>query len=100
MALENGIDYFLKTAKPVIEGKSKSVRVTDGAYDNWFTTIQSELRKSVFGSPFGGCVSWYTVSKVNSTVYPWGQLNYWWKTHFPNYSDLIYEPFAENKKRR
>ena len=47
MALENGIDYFLKTAKPVIEGKSKSVRVTDGAYDNWFTTIQSELRKSV-----------------------------------------------------
>ena len=44
MAIENGVDYFLKTAKPIIEGKAKSVRVTDEAYDNWLTTIQKELK--------------------------------------------------------
>lgn len=100
MAIENGVDYFLKTAKPIIEGKAKSVRVTDKAYDNWLTTIQRELKKSVFGTPFGGCVSWYSDAKVNSTVYPWSQFHYWWITHFPDYKDLIYEPLNEDKKRR
>ncbi|RLP63051.1 hypothetical protein L150_01756 [Candida albicans Ca529L] len=100
MAIENGVDYFLKTAKPIIEGKAKSVRVTDEAYDNWLTTIQKELKKSVFGTPFGGCVSWYSDANVNSTVYPWSQFHYWWITHFPNYKDLVYEPLNEDKKRR
>ena len=40
------------------------------------------IEKSVFGTPFGGCVSWYSDAKVNSTVYPWSQFHYWWIT-FP-----------------
>ena len=58
------------------------------------------IEKSVFGTPFGGCVSWYSDAKVNSTVYPWSQFHYWWITHFPNYKDLVYEPLNEDKKRR
>ena len=53
-----------------------------------------------FGTPFGGCVSWYSGAKVNSISYPWSQLHYWWKTQFPTYRDLNYEPLDENKKRR
>ena len=100
MGIENGVDYFLKTAKPVFQGKAKSVQVKDEAYDNWLTTLQKEINKSVFGTPFGGCVSWYSGAKVNSISYPWSQLHYWWKTQFPTYRDLNYEPLDENKKRR
>ena len=51
MGIENGVDYFLKTAKPVFQGKAKSVQVKDEAYDNWLTTLQ---KKST--SPF-----WYSI---------------------------------------
>ena len=47
MGIENGVDYFLKTAKPVFQGKAKSVQVKDEAYDNWLTTLQKEINKSV-----------------------------------------------------
>ena len=98
MAIENGVDYFLKTAKPIIEGKANQLELPT-KLDNWLTTIQ-RIEKSVFGTPFGGCVSWYSDAKVNSTVYPWSQFHYWWITHFPNYKDLVYEPLNEDKKRR
>ncbi|WLF76857.1 hypothetical protein PVL30_000561 [Lodderomyces elongisporus] len=98
MAIENGIDYYLKVAKPVLQGKKKSVVVKPEAYDNWFTTIQKEIKKSVFGTAFGGCVSWYSNGAVNSTSYPWSQVWYWYATHFPNYKDLVYEPVEETKK--
>ncbi|KAI5964607.1 uncharacterized protein KGF55_001676 [Candida pseudojiufengensis] len=97
MAIENGIDYYLKVAKPIIEGKDKSVVVKTEAYDNWFKTIQEELRKSVFGTAFGGCISWYASQGVNPTAYAWSQIHYWYVTHFPNYKDLIYKP-EDNKK--
>ncbi|EDK42399.1 conserved hypothetical protein [Lodderomyces elongisporus NRRL YB-4239] len=99
MAIENGIDYYTRVAKPVLQGKAKSVVVKPEAYDTWFTTIQKELRKSVFGTPFGGCVSWYSDGAVNSTAYAWSQLNYWYITHFPNYKDVIYQPARETKKK-
>ena len=100
MAIENGVDYFLKTAKPIIEGKAKSVRVTDRSLRQLAYNYSKRIEKSVFGTPFGGCVSWYSDAKVNSTVYPWSQFHYWWITHFPNYKDLVYEPLNEDKKRR
>ncbi|KAI5951583.1 hypothetical protein KGF54_004657 [Candida jiufengensis] len=97
MAIENGIDYYLKVAKPVLEGKDKSVVVKPEVYDEWFSNIQKELQKCVFGTPFGGCVSWYASSGINPTAYAWTQMHYWYITHFPNYKDLIYKP-EENKK--
>lgn len=91
MALENAIDYYAKVAKPVIKGEKKSVVVKPEAYDNWRVTIQNELKKSVFGTKFGGCVSWYSNEKENPTAFAWSQVYYWYITHFPNYRDLIYE---------
>ncbi|CAK9435879.1 uncharacterized protein LODBEIA_P05200 [Lodderomyces beijingensis] len=98
MAIENGIEYYKKVAKPILEGKEKSVVVKTEAYDRWFNDIQAELRKSVFGSAFGGCVSWYSNGSVNSTAFAWSQLYYWYITKFPNYKDLIYQPVTETKK--
>ncbi|KAG5417595.1 hypothetical protein I9W82_005231 [Candida metapsilosis] len=97
MALENGIDYYMKLAKPVLEGKEKSVVVKSECYDKWHKDIQEELSKSVFGTKFGGCVSWYSDEKENATAFGWSQLYYWYITHFPAYKDIIYEHF--DKKR-
>lgn len=96
MAAEHGIDYYLKVAKPVIEGKEKSVECTPEAYDNWFKLIQDKLAKSVFGTAFGGCASWYRQDKSNFITYPFSQINYWYITHFPNYKELVYK--HNNKK--
>ena len=97
MALENGIDYYIKLAKPVLEGKEKSVVVKPEAYDKWHEDIQEELSKSVFGTKFGGCVSWYSNEKENPTAFAWSQLYYWYITHFPNYKDIVYEHFDKKK---
>ncbi|RLV96317.1 Glycine--tRNA ligase 1 mitochondrial [Spathaspora sp. JA1] len=91
MALEHALNYYVKTAKPVIEGKKKSFVIKKEAYYGWFDSIQTELKKSVFGSAFGGCVSWYSQSTFNASTYPWSQFNFWWVTKFPNYRDIIYE---------
>ncbi|KAG5417593.1 hypothetical protein I9W82_005229 [Candida metapsilosis] len=95
MALENAIDYYAKVAKPVIQGKKKSVVVKDEAYDNWRVRIQNELKKSVFGTKFGGCVSWYSNERENSTAFAWSQVYYWYITHFPSYKDLIFENYKK-----
>ena len=90
MAIEHGVDYYMKLAKPILQGKEKSVAVKPEAYDNWFTTIQQKLRESVFGTAFGGCTSFYADKRGNATTYPYSQSHYWHITHFPNYKDLIY----------
>ncbi|KAI5903658.1 Baeyer-Villiger monooxygenase [Candida parapsilosis] len=97
MAIENAVDYYLKLVKPVIEGREKAVVVKPEAYDKWHKEIQEESNKSVFGTKFGGCVSWYSDSKENAITFAWSQLYYWYITHFPNYKDIIYEHY--DKKR-
>ncbi|CAI5756751.1 unnamed protein product [Candida verbasci] len=76
MVIENGIDYYLKTAKPVIQGKVESIMVKPQAHDLWFKTIQSDLKESVFGTPFGGCFAWYSNEKVISTTHAWSQMHF------------------------
>lgn len=65
------------------------------AYNSWRVTIQNELKKSVFGTKFGGCVSWYSNERENPTAFAWSQVYYWYITHFPNYKDLIYENYKK-----
>ena len=89
MAAEHGIDYYMKVAKPVIQGKEKSVECKPEAYDSWFKLIQDQLAKSVFGTAFGGCASWYRSDQSS-------QIHYWYITHFPNYRELTYK--HNNKK--
>lgn len=88
LAIENGCAYFKKVAGKVLDGTYASVTVKDEVYDNWFTTVQKELSQAVFGSPFGGCTSWYRQDGVNSTVYPWSQIQYWWTMRHPSWKDL------------
>ncbi|CAK9437314.1 uncharacterized protein LODBEIA_P16920 [Lodderomyces beijingensis] len=100
MSIENAIDFYLKVAKPILQGKEKSVVVKTQAYDTWHKDIQHELKSSIFGTPLGGCVSWYNRGGHNHTTYPWSQIHYWYVTHFPNYTDLSYSPSSSSKNEK
>ncbi|EGW35359.1 uncharacterized protein SPAPADRAFT_48360 [Spathaspora passalidarum NRRL Y-27907] len=91
MALENALNYYAKTAKPILQGKAKSMVVKTEAYYDWFNSVQKELKRSIFGTAFGGCVSWYGDDNLNATTYPWSQLSFWKITKYPNYNDIVYE---------
>lgn len=102
LAIENACNYFIKVAKPVLDGKALSVSVKSEFYYKWFETVQDELKQSVFGTPHGGCASWYTQGGVNSTTYPWSQITYWWRMLHPKWSQLEYEKLkvsANDKKQ-
>lgn len=91
MAIENACNYAAKVAKPILRGRALSVCVQTDRYYRWFETAQAELKKSVFGTPLGGCASWYTQGGVNSTTYPYSQITYWWRMLHPRWRDLEYE---------
>lgn len=88
LAIENGVNFFLNTAAPVLNGTRKSVTVKSEAYDRWDADCQRKLSEAVYGSLFGGCVSWYTSNGRNHTMYPDSQLRMWYRSQYPNYSDL------------
>lgn len=90
MAIENGLNFFEKTVKPILDGKATLVTVSDEAYDKWLKTTQEELQECVFGTPFGGCVSWYATSKTIFTTYPRSQIDYWYRCLHPKFKDLEY----------
>ncbi|KAK6198785.1 uncharacterized protein RJT21DRAFT_122419 [Scheffersomyces amazonensis] len=96
MAIENGCTYFEKLIKPVLAGKYKSVCVKTEKYKQWYVDTQNELHNSVFGTAFGGCVSWYGDGHVNSSTYPYSQIRFWWEMTHPRYKDIDYEPL-DNK---
>lgn len=96
-AIENAVAWVGKVAKPIVDGKSKSVICSRSAYYEWFETAQKQLSTAVFGSPFGGCNSWYTDGGQNPTTYPFSQVHYFIKSRIFGTGDLTYEP-AESKK--
>ncbi|KAK6463321.1 hypothetical protein DFJ63DRAFT_114927 [Scheffersomyces coipomensis] len=91
MAIENGCTYFSKLAAKILAGEYKSIVVKSEKYDQWYKDCQTELQNSVFGTAFGGCVSWYGDGKVNSTAYPYSQLHFWYEMNHPRYDDLVLE---------
>lgn len=97
-AIENTVSLALRAMKDVLHGKAKSVTVKTSAYYKWFETVQEKLKTAVFGSRFGGCVSWYTEDGVNATSYHKSQLYYWWDLRFGSLADLDYEPIGGNLK--
>lgn len=98
MAIENGLNYFADIAPKVLNGTMKSFCVKTEKYNAWFKEIQAELARSVFGSPFGGCQSWYTEGNVNFLAYPYSQIDYWRRTRKANLSDLDIEPGSRHSK--
>lgn len=97
-AIENCVALAERTIKDVLNQRAKSVTVKTSAYYNWFEVVQSRLKSAVFGSKFGGCVSWYTKNGVNSTSYHRSQLFYWWDMRYGSLNDLYYEPLEGHQK--
>lgn len=97
-AIENCVALAERSIRDVLNHKAKSVTVKTSAYYDWFETVQSTLKSAVFGSKFGGCVSWYTKDGVNSTSYHRSQLFYWWDMRYGSLKDLYYEPLEGHEK--
>lgn len=92
LAIENAQMYVKKVAAPVMNGTAKTVQVTTEAYNRWTETLSKALEKTVFSTPFGGCVSWYGDGPGrNFMTYPWTQITYWYRMKFPRWNDLKYE---------
>ncbi|KAM3125251.1 hypothetical protein CJJ07_004536 [Candidozyma auris] len=96
-AIENAAAWVGKVARPIVEGKSKAVSVSRSAYYKWYEITQNQLSKAVFGTPFGGCHSWYTTDDYNPTTYPFSQVHYFIKSRIFGTKDLTYEPVDDKK---
>lgn len=97
-AIENTVAFAERSMRDVLYGKAKSVTVKTSAYYKWFETVQAKLKTAVFGSKFGGCVSWYTEDGVNATSYHKSQLYFWWDLRYGSLSELDYEPIGGHLK--
>lgn len=99
-AIENALAFAHNVLKKVISGENKSVSVKTSAYYKWFEDTQERLKMGVYGSKFGGCVSWYTKNGVNSTSYPYSQVHYFITSRLVPSKDLVYEDYdvEETKK--
>lgn len=91
LACENCAAYFERIAPKILSGAYKSVCVKTKAYYDWFNEIQGELKNAVFGTPFGGCYSWYASDSYNPTTYPYSQIFYWWDMRHPKWDDFDVE---------
>jgi len=86
MASENMIQYVLKFIKPVLKGDVSTVEVKKEAEIAYTADIQVKLKKTVWMS--GGCGSWYyDKSGWNSTLLPYNQIWFWYRTAFPIWAD-------------
>ncbi|KAF2089118.1 FAD/NAD(P)-binding domain-containing protein [Saccharata proteae CBS 121410] len=87
MASENQVNYALKFIKPILDGDATTVDVKREAEMAYTRDIQRALKGTVFNS--GGCSSWYVSKETgwNSTVYPYTQIHFTWRSMFPRYSD-------------
>lgn len=99
-AIENCCAFASRVARPVLEGKAKCVSVTRSAYYEWLLSTQKRLSQAVFGTKFGGCVSWYTEDGINSTAYPYSQWYYWLSSRIFLKKDFEYEPYANSELKK
>lgn len=88
LAIENGCAFFERVASRVLSGEYRSITVKTEKYYEWLAMLKRELKKSVFGTSFGGCVSWYSGGDdaVNAVTYPYSQVYYWWILRRPDYA--------------
>lgn len=96
-AIDNGCAFASRAVKPVLTGEASTVTVKRSAYYNWFESTQEKLLQGVYGSGFGGCTSWYTMSGTNSTTYPASQTSYWYQARKDHLNDMVYEPVKAKK---
>lgn len=97
LAIENGCEFYKQIAGKIIDGTYSSIEVKAEKYNEWLSTIQNILKDSVFGTAFGGCISWYSNDKVNSTAYPYSQITYLKRMRNPKWGDFNLKK-ADDKK--
>jgi hypothetical protein len=73
--------------KPIIEGKIKSLEVTDAATDNYNKWIEERMTSRVWQD----CESWYRLNKVgrNIAIFPGPMALFWWKLRQPRWDHFI-----------
>lgn len=96
LAIENACEFYKRVIPKILDGTYKSVCVKDEKYEEWYETTQEKLLKSVFGTKFGGCVSWYSNSKGNATAYPYSQITYYRRMKNVKWDDFDLEKYKEN----
>jgi len=88
MTSENMVNYTLKIIEPILKGGASEVEVKASAEREYVTQVQAVSKTRVISR----CNNWY-VSKDgwNSTVYPWSQIHFWWRSTFPIWRDWEYK---------
>lgn len=98
MAIQNCTNYVTKVIKRAETQNFGSISVKPSKYDEWLKTTQLELTKTVFGSKFGGCSSWYVSDNHNAVNFPYSQPYYWYITAFPDYNALQFFKKVDKKR--
>ncbi|KAF8461856.1 4-hydroxyacetophenone monooxygenase [Kalaharituber pfeilii] len=100
VASEYTAGYVMKLIEPVVKGQAGDVEVTKKAQVEYANIIQAELKNTVWSNSI--CRSWYVIeSGINSTLYPFTQFHFIWRSLFPVWSDwdIRYTPSALRWKR-
>jgi hypothetical protein len=86
--IECNVEYILRILKPFLKEKSGGVvEVTEEGEKKDVDWVQTRLKDCIWSV---GEAGWYAdrVTKHNPTVYPHYQMNYWWRTLAPKWSDF------------
>ncbi|KAF8591629.1 FAD/NAD(P)-binding domain-containing protein [Ramaria rubella] len=88
LAIENMVNYSLKIAEPIIQGRATAVEVKEHPEKAYLARLQAACAGKVWD---GACNNWYVTSTGwNSTMYPWSQFYFWWRCEFPIRRDWTY----------
>ncbi|KAG1827114.1 FAD/NAD(P)-binding domain-containing protein [Suillus subaureus] len=86
--IETQVNYIMKLMKPIINGKAKSLEVTQKATTYYNTWIQRRMASTIFLS----CFSYYRgdnrTGAKNVATFPGMISLYWWITRKPRWDDF------------
>jgi hypothetical protein len=79
------VNYSLNFIRLLLTNEARTVDVKHSAEVAYTAEMQGALKNTVWRS---GCSSWYfTGDGWNSTVYPYTQIDFWWRCTFPKWRD-------------
>ncbi|KIJ24845.1 hypothetical protein M422DRAFT_253266 [Sphaerobolus stellatus SS14] len=95
--IEQHVRYALQIIKPVLQGEASVFDVKEDEERKYVAKIQEASKTRVFVH----CSSWYVSENGwNGTLYPWSQLNFWWRCFWPTWSAWNYEYTPLHHTRR
>jgi len=85
---ECNVEFILKILKPFLKAKNGGVvEVTEEGEKEDVDWVQGQLKECIWNE---GEAGWYADkdTKHNPTIYPHYQMNYWWRTLTPKWTDF------------